>query len=167
MNRYRWVAILVLALAAPAMAAQPVPYLPVPKGAAVILNTGSTNALGYRIVVQRSGDAEFVTGDTRALGHVSATVAATFFDDLTKGMPLSALHIAPCMKSASFGFSLFIWWRGQRSPDITCPGAPALNNDVNAIAGALGIIPTLHGSGSHAIQPMPNEPRKPLPSASP
>jgi hypothetical protein len=162
MKRSQWVALLVLALAVPALAAQTVPYLPVPKGAAVILNSGSTNSAGYRIVVQRSGDAEYVLGGTQTFGKIPSALAATFFDDLGKAMPLSAIDVAPCMKSASFGYSLFVWWHGQRSPDITCPGAAALASDAAAVASALGIRAMMNGG--HLIPPLPNEPRMPLPS---
>jgi hypothetical protein len=164
MKRHAWAAVGVLALALPAYAAAPVPYLPVPKGAAVILDTGSTNTAGYRIVVQRSGSAEYIAGATRATGNVPADTVAKFFDDIGNAMPLSKLPIAPCMKSASFGTSRFVWWHGQRSPDITCPGAPALSSDVAAIAGALGIPSLVRSGGAHTIQMLPNEPRKPLPS---
>src|SRR5580704_18015021 len=112
----------VRALPALALAAQPVvPYLPVPKGAAVILNTGSTNTGGYRIVIQRSGDAEFIDAKRRATGQVPSSLAAKFFGELEAAMPLSKIQIYPCMKSASFGTCVFIWWRHERSPDLTCP----------------------------------------------
>src|SRR4030088_228349 len=86
----------------PALGAAPVPYLPISKGAAVILNTGSTNSAGYRIVVQANGSAEYVQGSTRATAHVPQAVVSKFFADLQAAMPLSRVHVVPCMKSVSF-----------------------------------------------------------------
>ena len=147
-----------------AAAAGVVPYLPVPKGAAVILNTGSTNAPGYRIVVTRAGDAEYVWGSHRTTARIDPSLAAKFFADAQRGMPLSRLRYAPCMKSASFGTSTFVWWRGERSPDLTCPEgavASSVYQDALAIASELKI-----GTGSPVYLPT-GEPRKPIPTASP
>ena len=154
----------VIAAASAASAAAPVPYLPVPKDAAVILNTGSTNAVGYRIVVQRTGSAEFTWGSHRVTTTIDRSLAKKFFADATSGMPLSKLAVAPCMKSASFGTSTFVWWRGQRSPDLSCPTGTIsshLSDDVLAVARALRI-----GSGEPVYLPT-GEPRKPMPTPSP
>ena len=154
-----FIAVVALCAVAPARAAAPVPYLPVPKGAAVILNTGSTNAVGYRIVVDPSGRVEYVHGSDRRTASISAHLTATFFADMTHAMPLSRVHVLACMKSASFGYETYVWWRGQRSPDISCSGgaqADALFKDAQAIAAALAL------GGSVTLPP--NEPRKVLPS---
>lgn len=154
----------VLAASTAASAAAPVPYLPVPRGAAVILNTGSTNAPGYRIVLQRSGSAEYVWGAHRATATIGNPLALKFFADAQVGMPLSQLHVAPCMKSASFGTSTFVWWRGQRSPDLSCPTdtrSSHLYDDALAVAKALAI-----GGGAPVYLPT-GEPRKPIPTPSP
>ncbi|HEY7994523.1 MAG TPA: hypothetical protein VID24_09945 [Candidatus Eremiobacteraceae bacterium] len=153
-----------IAAASAASAAAPVPYLPVPKDAAVILNTGSTNAAGYRIVVQRSGNVEFIWGARRATATIDRSLATKFFADAASGMPLSKLQVAPCMKSASFGTSAFVWWRGQRSPDLSCPTgtrSSQLDDDALAVAKALGI-----GGGEPVYLPT-SEPRKPMPTPSP
>jgi hypothetical protein len=165
----QWIGAMVLcaALGSVAAAAQPVPYLPVPAGAAVIFDTGSTNASGYRIVIGRTGAAEFVDGSMRASGHVDADLTGAFFRHASEAMPLSKMRIAPCMKSVSFGSSMYVWWRGQRSPDLMCPGSTAaagLARSASSIAAALGVTSTPRG---HLIQPLPNEPRKPLPSPGP
>lgn len=167
-----WGALVLCAAGSPAatFAAAPVPYLPVPRGAAVILNTGSTNAPGYRVVVRRSGEAEYVRGDRRSTGGVSPALADRFFTDLAASMPLSKLPGQLCAKSASFGTSLFVWWRGQRSPDLSCPGddrGRAVAADADEIANALNL-----SAGQPVMRPLPpNEPRKilspePAPSAS-
>jgi hypothetical protein len=166
MKQFALAVLACLSLAVPALAAQPVPYLPVPRGAAVILNTGSTNFLGYRIVVQRSGAAEYVNGPSRATARLTPSVAERFYEDVTAAMPLSQLRPVACMKSASFGSMLFVWWHGQRSPDISCPGpatVQALAADAAAIAAALHLSAT----GAHTIPMLPNEPRKMLPTSAP
>ena len=148
-----------------------VPHLPIPKGAAVILNTGSTNTPGYRIVVSPSGEAQYIVDrGTPVRGSISTELAFHFFSDLRAAMPLSKLPTEPCMKSASFGTSTFIWWQGQRSPDVSCPGnaaARTLDGTVVKVIEALDIR-----AGPPTVQPLlspdarqlpPNEPRKPLP----
>jgi hypothetical protein len=165
MRRLLVAALILLTLPTLVLAAQPVvPYLPVPKGAAVILNTGSTNTSGYRIVVQRSGAAEFIDAKRRATGRIPAALAAKFFGELESAMPLSKIPIYPCMKSASFGTALFIWWRGERSPDLTCPANAKdaiLGTDAGAIADALGVSTIPRG---RPIPMMQNEPHRMLPS---
>ena len=158
-----------LLLAAPAVvsAAPAVPYLPVPKGAAVILNTGSTNTVGYRIVIQRKGAAEFVNGPRRAMSSVPASMAAQFFNDLESAMPLSARGGSTCMKSASFGSSMFVWWHGSRSNDLSCGGASAIATDADKIAQALGASAVLRSTLERPIPMLTNEPRKPLPQPIP
>jgi len=153
--------------AATASAAATVPYLPVPKGAAVILDTGSTNSYGYRIVVQESGAAEFIIGSRRATAAVPFAITGKFFADLRAAMPIASVRIEPCMKSASFGSSLFLWWRGSRSPDVSCPGQPMLEADAHAIAAELFGASYLLKSGPHAIAPLPNEPHMTIPSPAP
>jgi hypothetical protein len=152
------------ALSAVASAAPAVSQLPLPSGAAVILNTGSTNEPGYRIVVTAAGSATYAQGMARGSGVLSRALAARFFADLAGAMPLSKMNAPnPCMKSASFGYSLFVWWRGERSPDLSC-GGTQLGTDAAAIAKALGVsLRSRHAP----IAPLPNEPRKPIPSPAP
>jgi len=137
-------ALVLLTAALPAaanVAASRVPYLPVPEGAAVILNTGSTNTRGYRIVVQPDGSAEYVADAGPATATVSTSLAAKLFADLKAAGPLGDLPAQPCMKSVSFGTSLFVWWKeGGRSVDLSCPAGPsgsALSADAANIASEL------------------------------
>lgn len=156
--------IFALLLVAPvaASAAPLVPYLPVPKDAAVILDTGSTNTLGYRIVVQRSGAAEYISGSRRAKVEVAPSLAAQFFKDAQAAMPLTAQGASDCMKSSSFGSSLFVWWKGSRSGDLTC-GASAVANDALKIAQAIGMSTSVRTPLVRPIPMLTNEPRRPLP----
>jgi hypothetical protein len=159
--------VVMLALPVTALAAVAVPNVPVPSGGAVILNTGSTNTLGYRISVGTKGEAWFVVaGHPVQHSRISRALARKFFAHLRAAMPLSRLGVEQCMKSASFGTSVFVSWRGQRSPDLTCAGdnarARALSDDVNQIAAAL------HLNGGLQIRTLPtNEPRRFLPTPAP
>ena len=132
------------------------------------MNSGSTNASGYRIVVQRQGAVEYVAGNRRSTSTLTSQSVDKFFSDLMAASPLDQLPSTPCMKSASFGTSLFVWWQGHgRSPDLMCPtndrGA-TLRQDADQIARQLGIAP-LTGS---VIRPlMPGEQHKPVPTSSP
>ncbi|HLJ82569.1 MAG TPA: hypothetical protein VKT51_00165 [Candidatus Eremiobacteraceae bacterium] len=157
--------LVILALIVPvaALAAAPVPYLPVPRGAAVILNTGSTNALGYRIVLQRSGAAEYVHGDKRATANVPEAITTKFFTDM-QALPLRSYPMIHCMKSVSFGTSLYVWWKGARSQDLTC-GTTILAGDSYAVAQALGLS-TAVGAPMHPVPALTNEPRVPAPAPS-
>jgi hypothetical protein len=144
------------------------PYLPVPSGAAVIMDTGSTNVVGYRIVIQPQGTVEYATGERRETATVSAGVARAFFADLAKAAPLDRLPTEPCMKSISFGSSLFVWWSAHgRSPDLLCPTdarGSALRADAQRIAREL----SLGQMGAPVMRPLlPGEQHKPLPVPTP
>jgi hypothetical protein len=141
-----------------------VPYLPVPKSAAVILNTSSTNTRGYRVVVQRNGSAEYVTAASEPeSAAVPVATVGKFFHDLQAAAPLQKLPHEPCMKSASFGTSFFVWWDHGRSPDLSCPSdsrGKAVFNDAMQIVQALRIP----GMRRPVMRPlMPGEQHKPLP----
>jgi hypothetical protein len=148
---------------APALAAAAVPYLPVPHGAAVILDTGSTNTLGYRIVVQRNGAVEYIIGGVRNTARADAGQTEKLFKALMAGMPLSQLNIARCMKSASFGTAMFVYWNHQRSPDMTCPADDRTRSVYASVAGFVDAL----GITRRVSHPLPNEPHRPIPEPSP
>jgi hypothetical protein len=140
-------------------------YLPVPHGAVVIMNTGSTNTFGYRIVVQRSGASEFVGGLGRSRATLDTALVSKFFSDLQAASPLGDLTALPCMKSVSFGTSLFVYWEHSRSPDLSCTSdqrGQAVRNDADQIAQALHLSSTMR---QPVVRPlMPNEQHHPLPA---
>ena len=97
----------------------------------VIVNSGSTNFAGYRIVVEKSGNAEYTATPRRygpqsqgAAGPVRKKVPRPLlqrlYSDLGAAKPLSALPEAHCMKSASFGSTLTVEFNGQKTPDLSC-----------------------------------------------
>lgn len=53
-------------------------------------------------------------------GIITAALAEKLFADAEAAMPLSGLPVAHCAKSVSFGTSRYIWFRGEKSPDISC-----------------------------------------------
>ena len=104
----------------------------VARDGAAIVNSGSTNALGFKIEVwsddsatavlqNRAGSAQNVPKPF-ALGPA---VVARFFADLKAARDGKATGI-PCMKSASFGTTTRTWWHGWVSPDLDCPPNNAL-----------------------------------------
>ena len=142
-----------------------IPYLPVPHGAAVLLDTGSTNSAGYRIVIQRSGAAEYVSGQRRSTGSVDGGLTQRLFAHLATATQSVSWH-APCMKSVSFGTAFFVYWDHHRSADLTCPTDAAWQSvyrDALAIASSL----SLQQPGPVMRPLMPGEHRMPLPKAQP
>jgi hypothetical protein len=110
---------------------------PLPAGAATIVNSGSTNAPGYRIVVRPDGTAILLDTTTVRQVPLPPATARAFFHDLSSASPLRTLPASGCMKSASFGTTTRVVWRGQSTPDLSCPSTnPALlrlNHDVSVI----------------------------------
>jgi hypothetical protein len=91
---------------------------------AIIENTGSTNSAGVKLIVGPSGAAEVQPRNAEARKtNVDARLSERLFQDLKSIGPLSALPRAHCMKSVSFGTSLYIEYNGERSPDLNCPVA--------------------------------------------
>lgn len=120
-----------------ARTANSVPTLPVPDGAAVILNTGSAELSGYRIVIAPTGKAESIDGAGRSKGQVRQDLADALFRDLTAAGALSKLDAAACAAAATSPKTV-LTWHGEQSPDLSCANSgSALLSDVQAIARAL------------------------------
>lgn len=125
----------------------------------VIVNTGSTNTFGYRVVITTDARAIFASGD----GSGAATLPPALFDrlrsDVSAAAPLSRLAVPPtCVKSASFGSSTYLALDDDRSPDLSCPAAGAagaLEQDIAAIVTFLKIRNVVRGQGQGLPQPRP------------
>jgi len=141
---------LLLALAIPTYGPMPAPspsapgYLRVPNVAteALIVDSGSTNRAAYRLRVSADGTTALQQGDVPIQKHVAAALVNRFFADLRAAGPLDQLSAARCMKSASFGSTTQIGYLGKMSPDVTCPGSPAMRTlevDAQALADAAGV----------------------------
>jgi len=116
--------------------------------AAIIVDSGSTNNAGFRISIERSGDAELTVTRRRPapdqesdqpVRHVlSQSTVKRFYDDLDAAKPVSSLPAVHCMKSVSFGSTRRIVVGAEQSPDLTCgdggnEALRALIRDVNEI----------------------------------
>jgi len=96
-----------------------------------IVNSGSTNADGFRIAVDRSGAGEY-TVTRRGRGKqeeapqpirrtIPDALVRRFYTVLEAAQPLSELPHRGCFKSASFGTTLKIEFGDQATPDLSCP----------------------------------------------
>ena len=108
---------------------------------AVIVNSGSTNRPGFRIMVDRSGAAEFTAtprrrdagpDETRSVKTmVPRALTERFYADLKAASPLASLPAMRCVKSVSFGSALDIEFGEERTPDLSC------GDGGNAVVGSL------------------------------
>jgi len=83
--------------------------------AVTIIDSGSTNRPGFRIVVDRSGNAELTSTPRRSRlpqeqskpirKMLPLAVVERFHADLDAAEPLASLPAVHCAKSASFGFA--------------------------------------------------------------
>ncbi len=143
-----------------------------------IIDTGSTNAPGFTIAVRSDG-----TGWWRPTARMGANPTAPHTFTIAQGVArrfLAAMNDGrtdgvrgvPCMKSASFGHSVFAIWHGWRSPDITCPLDSA---EARSIAASIHAVIAASGMPAPAVgrrMTLPgNEPRRqpsePSPAGSP
>lgn len=125
------------------------------QGNAAIVDSGSTNTNGFRIVVDQSGKTQSTvalrgpqarTGESPAAtpGTIPAAVAERLYSDLNAAWPLSSLPSQHCLKSASFGTRLTIEFDGQTTPDLSCgritdPKVKALARDAREIVATAGV----------------------------
>ena len=102
-----------------------------PGTSAVIVNSGSTNTPGYRILVKTSGDAEYSVeprrhgprnAATQMQRRILSALVQRFYSDLKAAMPFSALPHRGCMKSVSSGTTLRIEFDSEQTPDLSCRG---------------------------------------------
>ncbi len=143
-----------------------------------IVDTGSTNVQGFTMAVRSDGTGWWRPsarmGQGLAASHtftIDQGIARRFLSAMSAGR---ALHVrgVPCMKSASFGHSVFAIWHTWRSPDITCPldsaQARTIAASIHAVIAASGMpAPTV----GRRIGLPGNEPRRqpsePSPAGSP
>jgi hypothetical protein len=104
---------------------------------ATITSTGSTNTLPYTLTVTMAVDGSVTPA------ALPPSLAVTLFADLDAANPVSSLPQEFCAKSASFGTSTYIQYRGSTSPDLQCQSGSAagtaLNQAVSAIVQALNL----------------------------
>jgi hypothetical protein len=118
--------------------------------AATIIDSGSTNRAGFRIVLDRSGTAEITvrprrfestkTGSAETTRKPTSRVLSKdlvekFFVALKVAGRLDSLSAIHCAKSASFGSTLTVALGNDQSPDLSCGdgGNPALRDLIGVV----------------------------------
>lgn len=135
----------------PASAPRMIETSPIP-GDATIVNSGSTNAAGYTIVVRPDASAQLTLGGTTEPRQIGAPQARWLFFKLKAALPLGALPGGGCMKSMSFGSTLTIAYAGQRTPDLSCEG-DATTRELARIVGVIvrQLAIPLRPRGAHVL----------------
>lgn len=121
---------------------------------ATIIDSGSTNRPGFRIVVDNSRGAE-LTSTTRKLSvsqeqskpirrMLPHATVERFHADLNAAKPLASLPEVHCMKSASFGSTLTVAFGGEQTPDLRCGdgGNVAMRNLIRDANEIIALFPT-------------------------
>ena len=107
---------------------------------ALIVRSASTNTAGYQLRVFANGNVALVQGNLPLRRRVPAALVARFFADLRAAGNVAALPRDFCMKSASFGTTVTVAYRGATSPDLSCAGTSrierTLAQDADALASA-------------------------------
>ena len=125
------------------------------RGFATIVDSGSTNRNGFRILVELSGKTQTSVeprgrstpaAETPAptAGMIPAMLARRLYSDLDAARPISLLPPQHCLKSASFGTRLTIEFDGETTPDLSCgritdPKVRALAQAAREIVVAAGV----------------------------
>jgi hypothetical protein len=122
---------------------------------AAIVNSGSTNMLGWKILVRSNGRA-IVSPQWRSL-RVERELALRFLRDARDGKE-QQITGPPCIKSVSFGTRLYVLYHGWTSPDLSCP--PASDLQARLAQDVRSIVAVAHPpSGLHRIR-VPLEPHR-------
>ncbi len=107
-----------------------------------VIDSGSTNIPGMRMTIEQSNRRAIVERKDGSKQQVKLTkeVCDRILQDVEAAGPLNELPVRHCMKSVSFGKSIFIEYKGVRTPDLSCrqsdPRAAALKKDAEEILSA-------------------------------
>lgn len=88
---------------------------------ALIVNSGSTNFPGFSLNLAEDGEAKLKQGNSTFQRYLPQNLTTRLFADLRAAGELDALPRSRCMKSASFGTTTRVFYRGKTSPDVSCP----------------------------------------------
>jgi hypothetical protein len=102
-----------------------------------IVNSGSTNTLGFTLALASDGTATLEQGNAIQQKQLPEAIVAGFFATLRASGPLDALPETPCIKSASIGTTTRIFFDGKASPDISCPSSNTVVQQLASKATAL------------------------------
>lgn len=92
----------------------------------LIVNSGSTNFQGFSLILSEDGAAILKQGNSTFQRYIPQTFTTRLFADLRAAGALDALPRSRCKKSASFGTTTRIFYRGKASPDVSCPSSNPL-----------------------------------------
>jgi hypothetical protein len=104
---------------------------------AVITRSASTNRAGFSLVVRPTGAVTARLGTLTQVVHVGTGLVKQLYADLDRAGELDRLPAGHCLKSASFGTTTSIAYKGWSSPDLQCAqnsAERALQSDVDAIS---------------------------------
>lgn len=114
----------------------------------IVKDTGSTNNSGYQMVIEPSGLVKVTLENVRRNSvyadgqyNVPPNLVKPLIVDLNAVMPLTNLSGGSCAKSASFGTSTYVTYKGQTSPDIQCMKREEFVDDVYTIIGKIPRAP--------------------------
>jgi len=107
----------------------------------IVDNSGSSNFSGYRVIIEADGQVKVMDHGRSSINSaykngqytLPVQVVRKLFSDLEAVMPLSGLESIGCAKSASFGTTTFVTYKGQTSPDIQCMKSEAFIKDISQI----------------------------------
>ncbi len=108
-----------------------------------VIETASTNRPETRVTIGRQAKAMVrVSGTRSSTIPLGTEERKRIWKAVSDAEPLENLPVSHCMKSASFGSSLFVEIDGQRSPDLSCanqadPRAAALHAEARGILQAV------------------------------
>lgn len=107
-----------------------------------VIDSGSTNVPGVKVTIDGSGQRAMVERKDGSKQEMKLTkeVCDRILQDVEAAGPLNELPVRHCMKSVSFGKSIFIEYKGVRTPDLSCrqadPHAAALKKDAEEVLSA-------------------------------
>ena len=110
-----------------------------------VIDSGSTNVPGMRMTIEQSSGRAIVERKDGSKQNVKLAkeICDRILQDVEAAGPLNELPVRHCMKSVSFGKSIFIEYKGVRTPDLSCqqadPRAAALKKDAVEILSAAPI----------------------------
>jgi hypothetical protein len=107
----------------------------------IVIITGGTTKSGFRIELDPSGAARYFSKYSTVEARrrqIPKLLVERFYSNLNAAQPLNSLQTAPCIKSVSFGYRLYVEFAGHKSPDLACEDGGdlklrALIRDLNEI----------------------------------
>lgn len=117
----------------------------------VIMNSGSANLIGYRILIGANGDTSFVSGDGPGHASLPADLYARLQADIAAAGPPSQLpSAADCLQPGTIATSTTVAIGGEMSPNLDCSvgeAAEKLKADANAVVAFLKLRNVPRGQG--------------------